>query len=152
MIRFLAEAFRKRFPIVTVGGLLRDQGGEVLLVRTLKWSGKWGIPGGKVEYGETLEGAFYREIREETGLETSKCRLVMIQDCIEHPEFFRPRHFVLVNYLAEVAGKKPTVKLNHEATDYLWTPLAETPGMALNGPTRLLIEKVLHPGDGPWTY
>src|SRR5690606_12904397 len=33
------------FPLVTVGGLLRDEAGNALLVRTAKWSDKWGIPG-----------------------------------------------------------------------------------------------------------
>jgi ADP-ribose pyrophosphatase YjhB (NUDIX family) len=148
---FLAGIFRKHFPIVTVGGLLRDQEGNALLVRTRKWSGKWGIPGGKVEYGETLEAAFRREMREETGMEVSQCRLVLVQDCVEHPEFFRRRHFVLVNYVADTPGVKPAVRLNNEATDYLWTPLAEAEGVPLNGPTRVLIERVLRQGETVWT-
>jgi ADP-ribose pyrophosphatase YjhB (NUDIX family) len=49
MMRPLAEAARKLFPILTVGGLIRDEAGDALVVRTAKWSGKWGIPGGKVD-------------------------------------------------------------------------------------------------------
>ncbi len=142
---------RWAFPVVTVGGLLRDQGGDALFVRTRKWSGKWGIPGGKVEYGETLETAFRREMREETGLRALRCRLVMVQDCVEHPEFFRRRHFVLINYVAAVRGRRPEVRLNHEAADYLWTPLKDASRLDLNGPTRVLVEKILKGRKGLWT-
>lgn len=132
------------FPLVTVGGLLRDATGNVLLVRTRKWSGKWGIPGGKVELGETLEEAFRREIREETGLELRDPRLVMVQEAINHPEFFRPAHFVLVNYVADVAGARPGVTLNDEAEEFAWKPLdlALRDFTDVNQPTRALLEKI----------
>jgi ADP-ribose pyrophosphatase YjhB (NUDIX family) len=133
---------RHHFPIVTAGGLLRDEGRDVLLVRTQKWSNLWGIPGGKVEYGETLEAAFLREILEETGLTAFHPRLVMVQDAIEHPEFYLPRHFVLVNYVAKVTGTRPLVRLNDEAQDYLWIPLQDAAHMPLNGPTHALLEKI----------
>ena len=140
------SADRTLFPIVTVGGLINDAGGDLLLVRTEKWSGKWGIPGGKVEYGETLEEAFRREIWEETGLKIYGCRLVMVQDCVENPEFHVPRHFVLINYVAHADGKRPEVRLNYEASDYLWTSSATALGMDLNGPTRALLLKTLEEG------
>ena len=138
------------FPLTTVGGLLRDEAGDVLLVKTWKWSNLWGIPGGKVEYGETLEAAFKREVWEETGLDAMKPKLVMVQDSIEHPEFHRPEHFVLINYTAEVAGIKPLVKLNDEGQEYLWIPAPEALKMPLNGPTRALVEKVLAGGESLW--
>lgn len=137
------------FPLVTVGGLLRDSQGNVLLVRTRKWSNKWGIPGGKVELGETLEDAFRRETREETGLELSNPHLIMIQEAINHPEFHRPAHFVLINYVADVAGEKPLVTLNDEAEEYAWTPLDEATNKTaenwqrINQPTQALLEKIL---------
>lgn len=142
---------RAAFPIVTVGGLLQDAAEEVLLVRTHKWSGKWGIPGGKVEYGESLVTAFLREIREETGLEALEPRLMMVQDCVEHPEFHLPRHFVLMNYFAKVEGKQPKVVLNEEASDYLWISLSGSLEMDLNQPTRTLVEYVLKGGKEIWT-
>jgi len=141
---------RRLFPVVTVGGLLIDEGGDVLLVRTRKWSGKWGIPGGKVDYGETLKNAFRRETREETGLEVLEARLVLTQEAVEHPEFFRKRHFVLVNFLGRVAGRHPEVRLNHEGAEYFWgSPEAalrdtgEGAHRPLNDPTRVLITQYL---------
>ena len=40
-------------PIVTVGALIFNAAGEVLMIRTHKWSNLWGIPGGKIKWGET---------------------------------------------------------------------------------------------------
>ena len=50
-------------PLATVGALIFNAKGEVLMIRTHKWSNKWGIPGGKIKWGETSEAALRREIR-----------------------------------------------------------------------------------------
>ena len=64
----LAQTANKQRPTPTVGALIYNALGQVLLIRTDKWSGKWGIPGGKIEYGESSENALRREISEETKL------------------------------------------------------------------------------------
>ena len=47
--------------------------------RTHKWSNLWGIPGGKVKWGETSEDALRREVREETNLSVVDVRFVLVQ-------------------------------------------------------------------------
>ncbi len=139
----MAFAASRYFPVATVGGLIRDEAGNALLVRTRKWSGRYGIPGGKIDYGETMENAFIREAGEETGLAIGNVAFELNQDCVEHPEFYRPRHFILVNFSATVRGECPSVKLNHESDDYLWIKPELALGLPLNGPTRVLIEHIL---------
>jgi ADP-ribose pyrophosphatase YjhB (NUDIX family)/phosphoglycolate phosphatase-like HAD superfamily hydrolase len=126
-------------PVATVGALILDDAGRMLMVRTRKWSGLWGIPGGKVKYGETLETALRREIKEETDLELDEIRFVLVQDCIESKEFYRPEHFVLMNYAAKRTGTND-VRLNEEAQEYLWVTTAEALKLPLNRPTALLLE------------
>ena len=129
-------------PLATVGALIFNGAGEVLMIRTNKWSNLWGIPGGKIKWGEPSEAALRREIKEETGLNVTDIQFVLVQDCIHSREFYRDAHFVLLNYTCRCAGK-PCVKLNHEARESRWvTPTAATQ-MPLNTPTRILLEAVL---------
>src|ERR1041384_1815399 len=90
-----------RPPIVTVGALIFDAATKVLMVRTHKWSNLWGIPGGKIKWGEPSEEALRREIKEETNLEISNIEFALVQDCIDSKEFYREAHFVLLNYTCQ---------------------------------------------------
>ena len=131
-------------PIATVGGLVVHADGEVLLVRTRKWSGKWGTPGGKIEYGETVEQAFVREVREEVGLIVRDPKVLLVQDCIFSREFYRKKHFLLINLQGVTEQKE--VRLNYEASEFAWLTPAVALTMDLNQPTRFLIEQVY--GEG----
>lgn len=56
--------------IMTCAGCaVLDDSGRVLLQRRADAHGTWGLPGGAMELGETLEEAAVRETREETGLD-----------------------------------------------------------------------------------
>lgn len=128
-------------PISTVGALIYDAEGKVLMIRTQKWSGLWGIPGGKIKWGESSVDALRRELKEETGLDVADIRFVLAQDCIHSKEFYRDAHFILLNYVCRCDGPS-TVTLNDEAQEFLWTTVDEALRMNLNRPTRVLLETV----------
>jgi phosphoglycolate phosphatase-like HAD superfamily hydrolase/ADP-ribose pyrophosphatase YjhB (NUDIX family) len=128
-------------PICTVGAAIFNDANKVLMIRTQKWSGLWGIPGGKTKYGETSEAALRREIKEETALDISDIEFVLMQDCIHSKEFYREAHFVLLNYRCRVRGKAGVV-LNEEAQEFCWVQIEEALAMKLNQPTRILLEQI----------
>jgi phosphoglycolate phosphatase-like HAD superfamily hydrolase/ADP-ribose pyrophosphatase YjhB (NUDIX family) len=130
-------------PLATVGALIFNAKNEVLMIRTHKWSGLWGIPGGKIKWGETSEAALRREILEETGLKISGIKFVLVQDCIHSKEFYRDAHFVLLNYTCRCAVKNPRVTLNEEGREFRWVKMAEAKKLKLNKPTKILIRAVL---------
>lgn len=134
-------ARRKSRPIATVGALIHNDEGRVLMIRTHKWSDRWGIPGGKIRRGEPSIDALRREVREETALEIDGIRFVMVQDSIDSPEFMRPEHFILLNYLARATSAEVT--LNDEAEEFRWVSPAEALSLDLNQPTRALLEECL---------
>jgi ADP-ribose pyrophosphatase YjhB (NUDIX family) len=111
------------------------------MVRTQKWSGRWGIPGGKIKYGEPSVEALRRELKEETNLEIDDIRFVLVQDCIESSEFYRRAHFVLLNYTCRCAGPREVV-LNDEAQEYRWMKFEEAFSLDLNLPTLRLLDAV----------
>lgn len=132
---------RPAFPIPTVGALIRDDSGRMLLFKTAKWSGLWGIPGGKIEWGEASEEALRRELREETGLEVDGIEFVMVQDSVFSTEFYREAHFILLNYTCRALPGQ-SVTLNDEAQDFAWVDWDQAFSLPLNTPTRLLLEAV----------
>lgn len=129
-------------PIGTVGALIFDDVGRVLMVRTRKWSSLWGIPGGKIKDGESSEAALRREILEETGLPIHNIRFVLVQDCIDSTEFYRPAHFLLLNYTCATSQASQVV-LNDEADAFQWVTPTDALLMPINQPTRVLLQQVV---------
>jgi phosphoglycolate phosphatase len=125
-------------PIATVGALIFNASGEVLMVRTHKWSNLWGIPGGKIKWGEPSEAALRREIKEETDLDIADIEFVLVQDCIHSKEFYRDAHFILLNYTCRCIGE-PHVRLNEEAREFRWLTVPDALKMEINQPTRKLL-------------
>jgi len=128
-------------PVATVGALIHDGNGQVLMVRTHKWGHRWGIPGGKIERGETSTDALRREILEETGLTLGSVEFALVQDSINSPEFMRPEHFLLLNYIAHAITTD--VLLNDEAEEFKWVSLTNSLALNLNEPTRVLVTEAI---------
>lgn len=93
-------------PLVGVGGIVLHQG-KVLLVRRGKQPGfgKWSIPGGMVEFGETLQDAIKREILEECGIEVELTDVVAVLERVIPQEDQRIHyHYVLIDFLGYWKG------------------------------------------------
>jgi len=108
----------KRYPEAVVGPIIYNDQGEILLIKNPKFLDFWTIPGGHVELDEPAEEALKREIREETGLEIKNIEPIGFSEGINPKFFHKPKHFIYLNYLAELAGGE--IKKSDEMSDYLW--------------------------------
>ena len=91
-------------PNLTVDGIIFRENTILLIKRKHEpFEGKWALPGGFVEYGETTEKAVIREILEETGLETKVKKLLGVYS---DPNRDPRGHTVSVVYILEVLDGK----------------------------------------------
>jgi nucleoside triphosphatase len=138
----LAPGSRQRYPEPTVGALILNGRGEMLLVKSPKWGDRFTVAGGHVEVGETLEAALKREIMEEVGLEIEGLRLLMVQQAIFSKDFFRPRHFIFFDFVCRAKSDTPKVD-GVEILSYSWVAPKRALALRLEKFTRRMVRRFL---------
>ena len=106
-------------PVVGVGGVV-VQDGRVLLIRRGKEPlyGRWVIPGGTVERGETLEEALVREMEEETQLRVEPLEVLTVFDRIQREGGRVVYHYVIVDFLCR--WRSGEAKAASDALEVAW--------------------------------
>jgi ADP-ribose pyrophosphatase YjhB (NUDIX family) len=110
-------------PRVGVGAVVLHDG-RVLLVRRggQPSLGKWTLPGGLVELGETTAEAVRRELSEECGIDIAVLGLAGVVDRVVRDADGRVRyHYVIVDYLA--ATDTDAVTVGSDAAEAQWVPI-----------------------------
>jgi 8-oxo-dGTP diphosphatase len=139
-------------PVVGVGAIILD-GNKILLEKrkNAPSKGKWTVPGGLVELGESMEQAVIREVKEETGLEVYEPRLVDAVNYISLGERGAVRyHFVIVDYLVTVKCGKP--KAASDADALKWVPLNEVEEYDLTESFRRFFQRNRQKLENPSLY
>jgi len=101
-------------------GAVVIQDDSILLVKRGREPGRglWAVPGGKVEWGETIAEAAEREVYEETGIVTQAGEVVWVGESIGPSH-----HFVLIDVAATYLSGTPTA--GDDADECAWVPLSK---------------------------
>lgn len=137
----------QRYPEPTVGALILNRKGEMLLVKSRKWGDRHTIAGGHVEVGETLEDALKREIKEEVGLDVFGVRFLMVQEAIFSKEFWKRRHFIFFDFVCKCRNEEVTVD-GDEIQDFQWVEPKRALGLRLDTYTRKMVRKFVSDEHG----
>jgi 8-oxo-dGTP diphosphatase len=106
-------------PELSVGAVAVRDGAILLIQRGQPPSlGLWSLPGGRVEWGETMVEALRREMEEETGLQAEVGRLAGVVERIYPEEGF---HYIILDYFVTIVSG--TLRPGGDVTGARWTPL-----------------------------
>jgi ADP-ribose pyrophosphatase YjhB (NUDIX family) len=122
-------------PLPSVGAVVCNGDNVLLVLRGQEPSrGKWSIPGGVMELGETIREAARREVMEECGVEIEAGDVIEVRDAIVRDIAGRIRfHYVLVDVIGRYVSGKLTV--GSDVEDARWvskedlTKLDLSPGL-----------------------
>src|SRR5260370_5241005 len=89
------------YPEPTVGALIVNKQGKILLTKSHKWFDKYTLPGGHIEVGETMKVAAAREVKEEVGLDVAVAEKLLMQAAIFTEEVWQKKHFIFVDFLCK---------------------------------------------------
>jgi len=111
---------KKRNPVVVVIGVVKKENQYLLTKRCSPKSefNKWQFPGGGLEFGERIDEAVKRELKEETGVNIRIIkRMDRVFEIIREKDNF---HGVFFVYLCEMTDENQKIKINTEASEYGW--------------------------------
>lgn len=111
-------------PRVGCGAAILDGQGRLLLVRRIKTpeANHWGVPGGKLDWGEAARTCAEREIAEELGIRIVAGPVLAVTDMIA-PD----HHWVAITYRTESFEGEPAIQEDHALHEWGWFPLDALP-------------------------
>ena len=115
--------------------IIRD--GKLLMVKESD-DGKWSLPGGWADVGDTPSAAVCREVIEETGLEVKVTKLLGVWDRNLHGHPPLPWHVYKLIFLCEEIGG--SLAISHESTDIGFFAINDLPELSL---TRIVPEELV---------
>jgi 8-oxo-dGTP diphosphatase len=128
-------------PVVGVGAIIVCNGKILLEKRKSEpGRGKWSVPGGLVELGESTEQAVIREVKEETGLDVENPELIdVVNNIILDANGKIEYHFVIVDYFVKLRGGE--LNAADDAEELKWVALDDVEKYNITKTLRAFIQR-----------
>lgn len=124
--------------------IIFDEKSEKVLLTRRADNGRWCLPGGTMESGESVAEACEREVLEETGLTVRVRRLIGVysnpDQLVIYPDGNKA-HFVVLSFEAEIMGGE--LSLSNETTDFGYFSISEMENMPMHGHHNQRVEDAL---------
>ena len=137
-------------PEVGVGVVAVDESNRILLVKRKypPGAGKWSIPGGHLELGESLYEAAVRELYEETGINGEPIGIVNIDELVVYDDRGGVKyHYVLIDVLVKPKTPLENARASSNALEIAIIPIKEAVNLDITKTSRSLIEKLIFKGE-----
>ena len=131
----------EKYAYPVVGAMVVNPENKILLVKFDAKDSLYGLPGGKVRWGETIEDAVKREVKEEVDLNVELEGIPMVQEAIFSKELPKreDKHYIFLECVCKTNSSE--VKLdNREIVSYIWVEPKEALKLNINSFTRRFIE------------
>lgn len=106
------------YPVSVVRLIITNAEGKVFILKrrgSEYGNGQWCLPGGKIDYGDTVSGTVSKELREETSLVCTSEKFLFLQDSL--PLKPGKMHCINLYFECTVTGE---IQLNEESSEYAW--------------------------------
>lgn len=128
-------------PLLICRAAVFNTADRVLLVREVA-DGRWTLPGGWIDVGESPRTSAEREVLEESGYEVSAVKLAAVYDKLRHDHPPAPDHAYILFFVCELLGGEPTPSV--ETSEVGWFPLDGLPELSTGRATEA---QILRMGD-----
>lgn len=128
-------------PLIGVGAVILKEN-KILLEKRQNdpGKGKWSIPGGLVELGESVEQTVIREVKEETNLDVEKPEHIGVVDKVDLDENGKVRyHFVIIDYFVKLKGGD--LRASSDAAELKWVAVDEIEKLELTPTFRAFFQR-----------
>ncbi len=117
------------YAVAAVGAVLIRNGRILLVKRGYPPAvGKWSLPGGVIEAGESLADAATRELEEETGLRARPLGVVWVLNNVVLDPLGRVKyHYLIVDVIFDSESMEGALRAGGDALDVSWVDLGEVP-------------------------
>jgi len=135
----IKDVMLQRKPFVIAGVLVKNKNRYLLVKEILEDENEWWIiPGGKVEFGETIEKAAKRELFEETGIKVKKIKFLCFKEAI-YPEY--NYHTVIFFFSAKTTQTKLRKDIDGKVKESRWFTKDEIKKVKLVESTKELVKE-----------